>query len=59
MYSSLTVTGKSCGVTVSQGWTDQFIFSNGEEVLNIQIGRTTEVQALTLTDTEGRSVKGI
>lgn len=59
MYSSLTVTGKSCGVTVAQGWTDQFIFSNGEEVLNIQIGRTTEVQALTLTDTEGRSVKGL
>lgn len=64
MYSGLSLTGKSCGVTVQQGWTDQFIFSNSEEILNIQIGRTDngepdEVHLLELTDVEGNDVKGL
>lgn len=64
MYEGLTVTGKSCAITVEQGWTDQFIFSNGEEILNIEIGRiedgvSKEVKVMSLTDPDGRTVKGL
>ena len=65
IYTGLSITGKSSGVTVAQGWIDQFIFSNGEEILNIQIGRTSEngeaedVKALVLKDRDDRVVKGL
>ena len=37
--SGLTVTGKSCGCDVTQGWSDLFVFSNSEELLTIEVGK--------------------
>ena len=61
---SLALTGKSCGCDVSQGWNDLFVFSNGENLLTIQINRFNEgvleeVQVLELQDSEGRDIKGM
>lgn len=62
--SSLSVTGQSCGCDVSQGWSDLFVFSNGEEILSVELGKYTnnvldEITMMNLTDTEGRTVKGL
>jgi hypothetical protein len=60
----LTVTGKSCGTDVSQGWSDLWIFSNSEEIISIELGENSEddfeeVQVLDLNDMDGRTVKGL
>ena len=62
--SNLSVTGKSSACDVSQGWSDLFVFSNGEEVLSIELGKYVngeldEVIMMNLTDTDGRTVKGL
>ena len=62
--SGLTVTGKSCGCDVSQGWSDLFVFSNSEEILSIEINKYTggvldEVTIMNLQDTDGRTIKGL
>lgn len=63
--SSLSVTGKSCAVDVTQGWSDLWVFSNSEEILSIEIGKTDfdenldEVTMMNLTDMDGRPVKGL
>ena len=63
--SGLTVTGKSCATDVSQGWKDLWVFSNGEEMLSLELeSYVTENQPdtityMTPTDTEGRDVKGL
>ena len=63
--SALTKTGVSCGVDFAQGWTDLFLFSNGEEMLSIQLGRLNtnleldEVTIFSPTDMENRAVKGL
>lgn len=62
--SGLTVTGKSSACDVSQGWSDLFVFSNGEELLSIEIdkyvnGEPAEVTYMNLTDAEERTVKGL
>lgn len=63
--SGLSVTGKSCAVDVAQGWTDLWVFSNSEEILSIEIGKTNsegepdEVTIMNLTDIDGRTVKGL
>ena len=62
--SGLSVTGKSSACDVSQGWSDLFVFSNGEEVLSIELGKYVngeldEVIMMNLTDTDGRTVKGL
>ena len=61
--SGLSVTGKSSACDASQGWSDLFVFSNGEEVLSIELGKYVngsldEVVMMNLTDTDGRTVKG-
>ena len=61
----LTLTGKSCGVDFAQGWSDLFIFSNGEELLSVELGHYNnnseldEVTMMELTDTENNPVKGL
>ena len=63
--SGLSVTGKSSAADVVQGWSDLWIFSNGEEILTIEIGaigensELQEVEILNLTDADGRTVKGL
>ena len=61
----LTLTGKSCATDVLQGWSDLWVFSNGEEMLSIEIGKLNsndepdEVTIMTPVDMEGREVKGL
>ena len=63
--SGLSLTGKSCAVDVSQGWSDLWVFSNSEEMLTIEIGKTDannepdEITMMSLSDMEGRTVKGM
>ena len=62
--SGLTVTGKSSGCDVSQGWADLFVFSNGEEMLSIELNKYTEgvldeVTMMNPVDIDGRSIKGL
>ena len=63
--SGLSVTGKSSATDVSQGWSDLWVFSNGEEMLSIEF-ETNESQNepdtisyITPVDSEGRDVKGL
>ena len=62
---NLTLTGKSSATDVSQGWSDLWVFSNGEEILTVEIGKLNqqseldEVTFLSLTDMEDRAVKGL
>ena len=61
----LVVTGKSCGVDFSQGWLDLFLFTNGKNILSIQIGNyddngeNNEVKIFSPKDVGGRSVEGL
>lgn len=63
--SGLTVTGKSSATDVSQGWSDLWVFSNGEDLLSIEIGKTSsdgepdEITVMTPQDMDGRTVKGL
>ena len=61
---NLTKTGLSSGVDFAQGWSDLFLFSNGEEILSIELnhytnGQLDEVTLFNPTDTDGRNVKGL
>ncbi|MCD8378547.1 MAG: hypothetical protein LUB59_07150 [Candidatus Gastranaerophilales bacterium] len=61
----LDVTGQSCGVDFAQGWSDLFIFSNGVNLLSIQLdnydddGNSAEVTTFEPTDVDGRNVAGM
>ena len=62
--SGLTITGQSCACDVSQGWSDLFVFSNGEEMLTIELNKYTEgvldeVTMMNPLDPDGRTVKGL
>jgi len=63
--SELAKTGRSTGTDFVQGWSDLFVFSNGEEILTIQIGHYNnnneldEVTMFTPQDEDGRAVKGL
>ena len=63
--SGLSLTGKSSATDVTQGWSDLWVFSNSEEILNIEIekynseGILDEVTFMNLTDMENREVKGL
>lgn len=57
--SELSLTGNSCGTDYQQGFSDLFLFSNGVEFVEIEIGAETEATIKTLTDVEGRSVTGL
>lgn len=53
------VTGKSCGTDFSQGWDDLFMFTNGTDIVKIQLGASPECTDLTLTGTESESITGM
>lgn len=57
--TNLTLTGNSCGLDIAQGWSDLFVFSNGENLLSIEVGANPEVVVMNLQDMEGRTVKGL
>ena len=63
--AELTVTGKSCAADVSQGWSDLWVFSNGEEMLSIEMetyvtqNEPDTITMMELEDMEGRTVKGL
>ncbi len=62
---SLTITGESSGVDFAQGWSDLFVFSNGEELLSIELGKydddgvLDEVYMMILEDRDERDIKGL
>ena len=61
----LEVTGVSCGVDYALGWSDLFVFSNGEDLLTIELenrdnlGNLDEVRVVQTVDVEGNVVKGL
>src|SRR5574344_1202176 len=63
--TSLSVTGKSCATDFAQGWSDLFVFSNGENLLTIEIdkyndsGVLEEVKTISPKDKDNRTVKGL
>ncbi len=63
--TGLSVTSKSCATDVTQGWSDLWVFSNGEEMLSIEVGNYNEdgeleeVVMMELKDTDERDVKGL
>ena len=62
---NLSITGKSSATDVTQGWSDLWIFSNGIDILSIELGKTNdngeldEIKIMDLIDTEGRKVQGL
>ena len=63
--NNLTPTGKSVATDFAQGWSDLFVFSNGEEILTIELDKYTdqaeldEVELLNLKDMDDRQIKGL
>lgn len=63
--SGLSLTGKSSATDAAQGWSDLWVFSNGEELLTIEFETYVDANTpdtityLTPEDTEGRDVKGL
>lgn len=63
--NNLTPTGKSVATDFAQGWSDLFVFSNGEEILTIELEKYTdqaeldEVEILSLKDMDDRPIKGL
>ena len=41
-HFGLIVTGKSCATDVAQGWSDLWVFSNGEDMISIELGKINE-----------------
>ena len=58
---NMKLTGNSCGLDFSQGWSDLFVFSTGKEMYSIEVGSEEHevVSMNNLTDSEGRTVKGL
>ena len=67
LKSGLTPTGKSNGFDTTQGWSDLFFFTNGENMFTVEMNHTEdegittsiEVKDMNLKDRDGRSVVGI
>jgi hypothetical protein len=62
LKDDLTVTGKSNGFDVAQGWTDLFFFTNGAEMFTVEMDILEEnnvITDMTLIDRDGRTVVGI
>lgn len=63
--NGLSKTGISNGFDVRQGWSDLFFFTNGTDMLTIELEKTsgvtveTEVKTLALKDKENRSITGL
>ena len=63
--TGLSVTSKSCATDVMQGWSDLWVFSNGEEMLSIELGNYNEegeldeVVMMDVRDRDEREVKGL
>lgn len=63
--ASLSVTGKSSACDVAQGWSDLWVFSNGEEMISIELnnldeaGQLSELVDMNPKDADGRNVKGL
>lgn len=61
----LSLTGESSAIDVSQGWSDLWVFSNGEEMFSVELekydsnGNLNEITFMNPVDTEGRTVKGL
>lgn len=56
--TGLSVTGDSVGFDIAQGYSDLFFFSNGAEMLTIEMA-TDEITMMTPTDVDGNTVLGL
>ncbi len=56
---TLSVTGNACGTDFRQGFNDLFMFTNGEEVVKIDMNDSTQARVITLTDIDGATIKGL
>ena len=67
LKDNLTVTGKANGFDVTQGWNDLFFFTNGQDLLTVQMDVTDEddvtkinkIEIMSLKDRDNREIKGI
>ena len=66
LVSGLKATGNACGVDFKQGWSDYFVFSNGEDIKYIYTDtnaldgiRVETDENIHLIDTDNRTVKGL
>lgn len=59
MRELLTPTGNSCGTDFAQGYSDLFIFSNGEDMVIIEMAADEQVKDFVVQDMDGRYVKGL
>ena len=59
LKDNMTVTGQCCGLDIAQGWSDLFIFSNGEELLSIEMSAEEKIKMMNLVDMDDRQVKGL
>ncbi len=63
--NGLSLTSKSSATDVTQGWSDLWVFSNGEEMLSIEVdnyneeGELEEVVMMEVKDADEREVKGL
>jgi len=57
--TGLTKTGKCSGTDFARGVSDLFVFSNGTEMFDIQIGAQPEIIDIDGNDADGNPVKGL
>lgn len=61
----LSVTGNSNGMDIAQGWSDLFFFTNGAEMLTVELNKTDEegnldeIKMMNLKDRDSRDIIGI
>lgn len=58
-YTLSDATGKSCGTDFTQGWKDLFLFSNGDEILKVDLSSSPDTVLLSLTDVEDNDISGM
>ena len=59
LIDSLSVTSQASGCDFTQGFSDLFIFSNGTELVKIDMSLNSPASTFTAVDSENRSVKGL
>jgi len=60
LINNLTKTGKSCGLDVTQGWSDLFVFTTGLQMYSVEFTTSNKVKAMNdLVDEDNNKVMGL
>lgn len=60
IYEGLTPVHQANGITLTQGFDDVFVFTNGvDDYLSVNMTATTKCKFLNATDAEGRDIRGL